>query len=135
MSNKWTIDDMKAGRCDLDDIGCEKPPEATAEITDAVVLDPIDPALPLDEKVRKGLEKHLDRVGYDSIWKDSPEAVLRAAVKMIAPPAKPVAPLHPAFGNVNPFPWVTPERLKAMQSIEVADDIKAKALPPPDDLQ
>lgn len=122
----WTQADVDAGLCSPEDL----------ENQDRVDLTPpIDPALPFNEKVRKGLEKYLDEVGYDQIWRDNPDAAVRAVVKVIVPPAPPVQ-VNQSFGldadgnPINPFPWVTPERIRAMSQVEVAPDILAKSKSP-----
>lgn len=63
-----------------------------------------------------------------ALWADrNPDKFYAIFGRMIPQTMAPVVPLVKPIDpteQANPFPWVTHERIRAMQSVEVADDIK-----------
>lgn len=74
-----------------------------------------------------------------ALWADrNPDKFYPLLARMIPQTIQPVLPrtLDPNSTSENPFPWVTPERIRALKSIEVAQDIQHRTVvpmvPPPE---
>lgn len=114
MSHKWTLEDFRTGKCDLDDIGLEKPSEAASgdgvSPTNSIQLDDGES---LSERIRRDAVSAYVKLGGVEYLKDRPELLDKALIKALAPDPKPVEPMDP--NTANPFPWLTKERLLVTQ--------------------
>jgi hypothetical protein len=75
-----------------------------------------------------------------ALWADrNPDKFYPLLARMIPQTIAPVLPnrVDSSQQGHNPFPWVTPERIRALKSIEVAEDIQHRnvvpMVAPPDD--
>jgi len=114
MTDKWTLEDFRTGKCDLDDIGLEKPPEiASGDGVSPMDSIQLDDGESLSERIRRDAVSAYVKLGGVEYLKDRPELLDKALIKALTPDPKPVEPMDPNM--LNPFPWLTTERLLVTQ--------------------
>jgi hypothetical protein len=65
-----------------------------------------------------------------ALWADrNPDKFYPLLARMIPATIQSVLPRQMEAQQENPFPWVTKERIQAMKSIEVAQDIEHRVVP------
>ncbi|MBS0450127.1 MAG: hypothetical protein JSS14_02355 [Proteobacteria bacterium] len=123
MTLKWTIEDMNAGLCDLEDLGKPKP-QAEPQVLPSIEVGDRT----LRERLRDDALRAYAELGGVEYLKKKPELLDKILAKSAMP--------DPAVTNINVAPpqWIidlSERRLSYKHSQQIADDIQVKGLSAP----